>query len=463
MEPKSLKEVNQTLKSLYTRGADALKQSNYDYAIELFRTCLKTCPEFADARRDLRNAVYEKTSGGKIGGMTQALVQTKYTLTLMKAPGMLKKEQYADAMDLAEEILSKDPNNASGQKLLIDAALAADMNWIAMEMLEFSLKLNPKNAANAEQLIDLYTNNGLGTKAVDLAQKLCKAYPDNGVYLSLLKNAEAKSAMDRTGWEQQQKVQGTQAAQQEMRDNGPRDEESAEKLVDQYFAQINAGRDNVDIRKKLARSLLKLERYDEAVEVLQKALQMGGGGIDPALQKMVYQAAEARFDHAITAWEEYGRKGVAEKAQAENEIEELQRQKSDFMLEKARERVSLYANDPTVHMDLALILFDRHELDEALAGFQKAQNSPRHRRSALFYKGRCFAQKSQHDIAVREFQAALAENPEAAEKLDIMFEMAGSLSRLNREQESRDLYTLIYQTNVNYKNIRDIVERQYRS
>ena len=221
----------------------------------------------------------------------------------------------------------------------------------------------------------------------------------------------ARSTMDKSTWMDTNSGQNTSAAKSTngvpgtrgpVRDEVARDANSALELVEKFQGMLAAGNDSSDIRKKLARSLMKVERYDEAIEHLQHVLQTGGS-VDPSVQKMIYTAVEGRFDNAIKAWEEYGARGDSEMAQAATEIGVLEKQKSDFLLQKARERAQTYSNDANVHMELALILWERQEIDEALQEFQKAQGSPRHRKNASLHKAKCFVVKKQYDIAIKEF------------------------------------------------------------
>ncbi|MCM8525243.1 MAG: hypothetical protein NE327_01925, partial [Lentisphaeraceae bacterium] len=114
-------------------------------------------------------------------------------------------------------------------------------------------------------------------------------------------------------------------------------------------------------------------------------------------------------------------------------------------------------------MELGLILWERQEIDEALVEFQKAQGSPRHRKKATLHKGKCFALKDQHDIAVKEFELRISEMPEMnKEKLDAIYELAASLKQMGREEESMEQYKIIYQEDVSYRDVKEIMDGFYQ-
>ena len=179
---------------------------------------------------------------------------------------------------------------------------------------------------------------------------------------------------------------------------------------------------------------IKAGKFDEAIEQLEACNSMGGQR-NPGVQNMMFQAVDARFGHAIKAWEDYGAKGDAEFTQASQEISKLEQQRSDYRLLRAKERAVTYSNDPNVHMELAMILWERQEVDEALVEFQQAQGSPRHRKKATLHKGKCFALKDQHDIAIKEFELLISELPDMnKDKLEALYELAASLKQLGKDE-----------------------------
>ncbi|MCM8530839.1 MAG: hypothetical protein NE330_06745, partial [Lentisphaeraceae bacterium] len=302
MEPKSPKEVDQRVRGFYTKAQEAARQQNLDYAIEMFNTALKHCPEFRDARSELRRVELDKINN-KVSGARQAWISTKNTLNLnVKGPGLIKKEQYNDALQLAESILAKDPTVPGALKLLAKAAEEFDMEWLAIDTLEFTTKFHAKDVSALRWLYELYLDNNQGEKAAATVKKIIRLDPENGEYQSLLKNAMARSAMDKSNWMGDPAAAGTEAGNATSggkatagpgRDEVARDEDTAQELIDKYQGLLDSGSDSIDTRKKLARSLMKVERFDEAIEHLQHALD-ASGQVDPTLQKMIYTAAEGR-------------------------------------------------------------------------------------------------------------------------------------------------------------------------
>lgn len=467
MQPKSVKEVNERIKGFYEKAQQAARQRNYDYAIEMFNTALKLCPEFRDARLELRKVELEKI-GNKVSGARQAWIGTKSAMALnVKGQGLIKKEDYNGAFQIAEGVLAQDPTVPGALKLLAKAAEEGDMDWLAIDTLEFFLRFHTKDVTTMRWLVELYLDNNRGEDAVKLCQKMQKYDTANGEIQSLLKNAMARQAMDKSSWMSDNKEQPAEGTATEGAEGGdgtapPKPKDATQQLIKKYEDVIQDGNDTVDVRKKLARNYLKASMYDEAIEQLETCNTMGGT-TDPGVQNMMYQAVDGRFEKAIKAWEDYANRGEAESSQASQEIAKLEQQRSDYRLLRARERALTYSNDPNVHMELAMILWDRQEIEDALVEFQKAQGSPRHRKKATLHKGKCFALKDQHDIAIKEFELLISELPEMnKDKLEAIYELAGSLNQLGKHEESLDQYKLIYQEDVSYRDVKEIMDELYQ-
>lgn len=465
MQPKSVKEVSERVKGFYEKAQQAAGQRNFDYSIEMFNTALKHCPEFRDARLELRKIEMDKI-GNKVSGTRQAWIATKSTMTLnVKGPGFIKKEEYGSAFEVAESVLAKDPTVPGALKLLAKAAEEGNYEWLAIDTLEFYLKIHSKDVSTMRWLVELYLDNSRGEDAVNVCHKMRRLDPDNGEVQSLLKNAMARSAMDKSSWMEDEK-KATGAVEKTEEDGSktapPKPKDATQQLIKKYETVLEDGNDTVDVRKKLARNYIKAALYDEAIEQLEACNGMGGQ-TDPGVQNMMFQAVDLRFEKAIKAWEAYGDKGESEETQAYQEISKLEGQRSDYRLLRARERAVTYSNDPNIHMELAMILWERQETDEALVEFQKAQGSPRHRKKATLHKGKCFALKEQHDIAIKEFELLISEMPEMSkDKLDAIYELAGSLKELSRDEESMEQYKLIYQEDVSYRDVKEIMDGSYQ-
>src|SRR5688572_13181706 len=134
MPEKPLNAIPRPQRDLYEKGLAAFNRNNLDYAISILAAVLKIEPGFFEARQTLRAAQFKKAGSQSgffkktIGGATSQPALAKGQLVLRKNP--------LEAMNVAEEILSSDPNSTGAHKLLAEAALAAGLPKTAILSLE---------------------------------------------------------------------------------------------------------------------------------------------------------------------------------------------------------------------------------------------------------------------------------------------------------------------------------------
>ncbi|WDE99166.1 hypothetical protein PQO03_15125 [Lentisphaera profundi] len=395
MQPKTVKEVDERTRELYTRAEEALQQKNYDYAIDLFQNCLKQVPALKEARTSLRQATLLKF-GGKPSSAKQAMVAMKFSVTLtVKIPGLIRKGEYFKAMRLCEEVLASDPSNLSASRLLAEAATEAEMNWVAIDVMELASRYNPTDADVNLYLAQIYNENGLGIKAVELCEKLRKYHPKDERIVTMHNSSQARMAMDDGGLDgnKEEKVEGEEVkfdAYETQTMQSTRNTTIITKGSDHYVQELMQGNDTVDTRKRLAREFIREGEYDQAVEILQEALDMEHA-VDVQLQKLVFTAVEGRIDNALDSWKDHLEESSTEleREEAIAEIANLEQTKKDILLDRAREQVGHFPNDPKNNMAFAEILVERGMFEEALDPLTKAATSPRFTTRAYMLRGQC--------------------------------------------------------------------------
>jgi tetratricopeptide (TPR) repeat protein len=395
MQPKTVKEVDERTRELFTRADEALQQKNYDYAIDLFQNCLKQVPALKEARASLRQAALLKF-GGKPSATKQAMVAMKFSVTLtVKIPGLIRKGENIKAMRLCEEVLANDPSNLSASRLLAEAATEAEMNWIAVDIMELASRYNPTDADVNLYLCQIYNESGLGGKAVDLSEKLRKYHPNDERIFKMHNTSQARMAMDDGGLDKKEGADQEENAKpvdvyETQTMQSTRNTTIITKGSDHYVQELMSGNDTIDTRKRLAREFIREGEYDQAVEILQEALDMEHA-VDVQLQKLVFTAVEGRIDNALDSWKTHLADATCdlEKEEAIAEIANLEQTKKDILLDRAREQVAHFPNDPKTNMTFAEILVERGMFEEALDPLTKGATSPRFTTRAYMLRGKC--------------------------------------------------------------------------
>src|SRR5436305_10820291 len=134
MAEKSLNEFPRELRILFTKGNEALQRDNFDYAIALFNQILQKDPTLYDCRKALRVAQLKKAGDG--GGMLKKLWSKTSSQPMVGKGQLALRNDPAEALHIAEQILNSDPNNSGAHKLVVEAAAALDLPKTAVLSLE---------------------------------------------------------------------------------------------------------------------------------------------------------------------------------------------------------------------------------------------------------------------------------------------------------------------------------------
>ena len=193
----------------------------------------------------------------------------------------------------------------------------------------------------------------------------------------------------------------------------------------------------------MARELIKEESFDQAIEILQVALENSGGEVDLQLQKLIYEAAEGRITSAIVAWQDYldGADDDDAKSEAQAQIEALEIKRSDFQLERAREQAETYANDSRANMVYAEILVGREMFEEALDPLTKAAAATRYQVRARMMRGFCRLGLKIYDKAEMDLDRALSESKGNEDCLaELYYHIATVAEKLENKEKAAEFY-----------------------
>ena len=227
-------------------------------------------------------------------------------------------------------------------------------------------------------------------------------------------------------------------------------------MIVKYEEEISKGNESVDLRRKLAELYMRSGRYEESIEAYQFIVKKMGT-LDPAIDRCIEKATIAITTRKI------------EELKAANapqeEIDKLEQSILDYKLERYEDRVRLYPNDLVCRYELAVVYWDRNEVDKALEQFQLAQRNPAHRLQAMTYLGRCFHAKGQNDMAVEQFKSVLSEMPVMdKEKMSTLYYLGVTYEDIGEGKNAIDCFKQIYSANVNYldvaKRMNDYYEKE---
>ncbi len=128
----------------------------------------------------------------------------------------------------------------------------------------------------------------------------------------------------------------------------------------------------------------------------------------------------------------------------------------DSLLRHFKEGVSrsLGEDDYESHYDLGVAYKEMGLLDDAIAEFQKALRSRRHRLPAYEALGQCFVEQSRHSVAATVLTRALHEPGLGDEhRVGVLYLLAYSCEALQRWEEARSYYSRVYATDIHFRDV----------
>ena len=449
IERKELKDVATTTRSAFQKAMGEVQKGNSDYALELLKGIVQRNPGFVDARAALREA--EKIRSNKMGGLGKFFAGLKSSKFIVRAKANAAKNPVGALAEL-EEALALYLYAPTVLNTLADVAKNGGANFIAIEALEIINELDPKNEANLNKLCELYEKEKDGNNVLIIRQKLAGLHPDNLELQAKVREAAALATMSTTAWGKEQSSgkadDDSKKASTTQGDKIVRAEEDILQEIRSCEELIASGApegESVDMRRKLAEFYFRLERYEDAIDTYEWIVNKMGT-LDPAIDKAI-----ERCNVAI------GKQNIAQLEANGATQEEIDAQKQaifDYRMERYTDRVQKYSNDLMLRYELAELYWEGGMVDEALEQFQLAQKQPKMRLFAIVYLGRCFSEKGQYDMAVEQFNKALADMLVMdVNKLDTLYYLGLTYERMGKKAEALDCFKQIYSANVNYRDV----------
>lgn len=441
----------------FEKGLASMERGNLDYAIEMLTLALEVCPQLLKARRFLRAAQVKRYKTNPPGAMAKAMIPVKAAAKVMKAQSLMKKDPVA-ALKTSEEALALDPYNQQFVNLNVQAAVAAKLPEAAVLTLEVAKEAHGADLKLLRQLAALYQDVDRMHDARLIYEEVVRLAPNDPQAVKQLKDATALDSMQKGRWAEEGDFRGKikdakEAILLEQQGKAVKSAKDIDELIGENIKKIEAEPQNINYRRALADLYVRADKYDEALEVL-KAAQEITGGADPQIDRAVSSTYLKKLDFEIAQFEAAG---DTEHAEA------WKKERHAFLLDDARDKVERYPNDLTFRFELAVQLFERGELNEAIQHFQLAQRNPQKRIRSLYYLGLCFKAKNQNDIAIEQLQKAASELPVMDDtKKDILYELGSLSETLGNREKALGFFKEIYGVDISYRDVAAKIESFYK-
>ncbi len=453
----------------FERARTVADTRNYDYAVECYISGLKHDLDNLNMHEALHEvAMKRKLAGGRPAGFTERYFGGGKTL--------VEKALHA------ELLWAKDPTNPQLMQALMERLVELDAQteqlnlgevawWVGSLILESAGAQKKPTRAGYVRVMELFEAIGAYDKAIEACRRaLHLADNSDPDLLRKLKDLQATDTMTKARYGESARESIRDVDKQrdlDQQDQIARTGSAQEELIARRRAEYEEDPQDVDRAQKLVTVLVesgKPEHEDEAIRILTELWQQTG---QYRYKMRIGDIRIRRFGRELREM----RDQLARKPDDEalrRKLQELARQQIQFELGEFKERVKNYPTDMALRFQLGRRLHAVRQYDEAIAEFQQARADPKHRAQALLYLGRCYALKDWLDESLDALREAIDTHTVSGDKLglemryelmDTLEKSAGQNRNLEQAREAAKIASDILQTDINYRDIRQRLDR----
>jgi tetratricopeptide (TPR) repeat protein len=444
-------QKNKIAADCWRRGNEALPKENWDYAIQMYGTSVKMVPDNLAYRQSLRFTEYKKydnnLTGARLGGMK-----------LVPVKGRMKKcrmsKDWAGLAEVCEEGLQVNPWDVQLGTELGDALKELGYQEVAKFAYQEVIKVDKLNVGVNKSLALILETRSEYNEAVACWKRILQVDPASGEARSKITALDAKSVMDRGGYEGAESTQNVMAAHEVARRLGLNKDadgpgQSVEADLQRAIRKDPANKDNY---LKLADHYKLAGKLEEAEQQLLKALDVSGN--DLSIREMLEDVQLDLMQKTIDITKEQARNNPDDNS-LKQRCAELANELTKRKLEAYAVRVDRYPQDMRLKYELGCLYITVQKWQQAIPLLQQARSDPRIKGEALFKLGLCFFYDNKPQLAIRQLEAAMLEikfdeNPDAFKEL---YYAAGKLYELLKNPKAaEECYQKILEVDYNYRN-----------
>jgi tetratricopeptide (TPR) repeat protein len=431
--PQPTAEQRRIAAGQFERANEVIATGNYDYGIQLLLTCCKLDPANLIYRQALRRTEKRKYNNNQHGSRLAFLTNG---LRVAKVQTALARHEYLQVMELAEQVLLRNPWDVGTQLATAQAADELGLIDLAVWTLEQARQKDSKHIKVNRHLARLYERRGNFAQAIALWELIRKALPNDDEASSKAQDLSAKDTIARGRYEQviQDKAARHETEEAEEVPSSPR---TRERPVEAPAAptdrvsheaaglqnRIDADPTNYRLHLQLAGLYRRADKFGEARVALQQGLQMTGNHFELAIElaDLEIEPFRKNLEHTLAKMRRDGAGEDLEKIHRRL-LKEINTRELDLYRQKAER----YPNELGHRFELGVRLLRAGQTDEAIRELQTSRADLHYQWRSLYFLGFCFKNRNNWRLAQRNFEEALRNLPqnEDESRKEILFQLA---------------------------------------
>ncbi|MDQ8201971.1 hypothetical protein [Pelagicoccus sp. SDUM812003] len=467
MSEVSIKELDSRMRKQFDVAQLAVERGNYEYAVEICSSLLLEKPAFLEARQLLRQAqqcIYanqRKRIPKRIQNSIAAFLCLVYGKPyLKKNPSM--------AMAYGERALNRNPFHKGGLSLVAEGAEALELYRTAVFCLDGICDRDSEDIELLKRYCEALTKVGETKKAVEVAERLSRLKPESGAIQELVKSASVAHSINQGKWAEKErdfrsKLRDEEQADSLERESRLRQDEGAALAHERELEDaIQRDPQNLDLYKRLVKTLVKGDDFENALHWLDKAALLPQAESDLALKQTRSEIAIKATERELQKLQTDNVNRPEKRKRNQKRIRILESELETLRLEETRKMVEQFPNDYAQRLKYGELLLRMDRYDEAIKQFQVSQRSTSLRQRSSVLLGRAFFKKSLFDIALQQFDQAIEGSLSMDEfKKDVLYSSAECCERLGRREEAIRRYKIIYASDIGFRDVAEKIDQFY--
>lgn len=466
--PTPTAEQRRVTAETFDRARQVIQTGNYDYAIQLLRTCCRLDPGNLLFRQTLRRCQKDKY-GNNLRGSRFAFFSTPRFKARVK--GAKSGRDYLRVVEAAEDVFARNPWDLGTSMDAAEAFEALGSLDLAIFTLDQARQKYPKDATLNRALARLFEKKGDFQRAISLWQLVQQAAPRDVEAATKAKDLAASETIARGGYEQVASGTKESPILGRMEAQATQKQDKVAKETAAILKRIEASPTEPELYVQLSAVYRRHSQADRARAVLQQ-------GLGPTGNHFKLQAELLELD-LLPLRDNLDRVDAKLKAAAgrphddtdfadEPSADELKALRSKLHKEIAAREAELFRmkaerfpTDVTHRLELGLRLMKLDKIDEAIAELQVARRDEKWKGKAALYLGVCFRKRNNWKLAQRNFEDALLALTAAADepaRKEVLYQLATGSAENGELPRAVDLGHELANMDFGYKNIGQLLD-----
>lgn len=399
----------------YRRGNEAVEKKNWDLAVENYGMCVRLAPDKLHYRQLLRQTTRKKYNDNGTGaGM---LAKAKLMGIRSRLNSARKKADWLEVDKAAEEGLLINPWDVQLLADLGEAHKNLKNLDIARESYRLACAIDKNNKDLHRSLAEILAEKGEYDEATRIWEHVYKLDPLDGHARNMITSMQTLKTTHRGGYDDAKSTLDVTVKKDEKPNKNAYDDYAptskaqanalapGESVENDMKQAIRKEPENVAHYTKLGLYYRKNKQFDEAAEILTKALQISGNSAD--IRELVEDVELDKMRLNV----ELGKARAAKSSDPvdRENVSALSVELIKREIEILGARVERYPQDMNKKYDLATRFMKLQKWTLAIPLMQRASQDPRLKGKALLGLGKCFIYDKKLPLARGQLERAIPE------------------------------------------------------